>query len=113
MSRAAHLARRLVAVEQKRDGRRLAHTYRLTDGRTVRLSTLDMLRTLMDGLALNGKEPPEPPPVARDMAQLPPDDSMMGATMRAVAVEWCEAYDEGRLVVFHPEDDEDDEAAHG
>ncbi|MGW0632106.1 hypothetical protein [Streptomyces sp. NPDC002758] len=111
MNRAAHLARRLAAVEQKRDGRRLMHTYRLADGRTVRLSTLDMLHTLKAGLVLNGKEPPEPPPVARDMAQLPPDDSMMGATKRAVAVEWCEAYDEGRPVTFHPDDDQDDEAA--
>jgi hypothetical protein len=106
VSRAAHLARRLVAVEQKRDGRRLAHTYRLTDGRTVSLSTLDMLRTLMTGLALNGKEPPEPPPIVRDMAQLPPDDSMMGRSMRAVAAEWAQAYDEGRLVALYGAEEE-------
>ncbi|MFP8904806.1 hypothetical protein [Streptomyces atacamensis] len=101
MNRAAHLARRLIAVEEKRDRRRLARPYRLTDGRTVRLSTLDMLRAFGDGLALDGQLPPEPPPVVRDMAQLPPDSSTVGASMRAVAVEWCAAYDEGRRVVLH------------
>ncbi|MFI9466807.1 hypothetical protein ACIHBQ_04950 [Streptomyces sp. NPDC052492] len=122
MSRAAALARRLAAVEEKRNGRHLRHPYRLTDGRTVRLSTFDMLGTLMDGLALeyaerHGHAPPEydgapepppehettpePPPVARDMALLPPDESMMGRSMRAVAAEWCQAYDEGRLVALH------------
>ncbi|MGW0626058.1 hypothetical protein [Streptomyces sp. NPDC002758] len=99
----ATLGRRLADVEQKRNGRRLMHPYRLADGRTVHLSTLDMLRTFMAGLALNGKEPPEPPPVARDMALLPPDadTSMMGRSMQAVAVEWCEAYDEGRPVALY------------
>ncbi len=103
MNRAANLARRLTAVEQQRDRRRLAHTYRLTDGRTVRLSTLAMLRTFTAGLALNGKEPPEPPPAARDMALLAPDadTSMIGRGMRAVAAEWCQAYDEGRLVALY------------
>ena len=98
------LARRLAAIEQQRDRRRLAHTYRLADGRTVRLSTLDMLRTFTIGLALHGQEPTAPPPTARDLAQLPPDadTSMIGRSMRAVAVEWCEAYDEGRPVTLHP-----------
>ncbi|MGI5512754.1 hypothetical protein [Streptomyces sp. CA-106131] len=97
----ATLARRLADVEQKRNGRRLMHPYRLTDGRTVHLSSLDMLRTLMAGLAIDGQEPPEPPTVARDMALLPPDDSMMGATMRAAAAEWCAAYDERRPVALY------------
>lgn len=103
MNRAANLARRLAAVEQQRDRRRLAHTYRLADGRTVRLSTLAMLRTFTAGLALNGKQPPEPPPTARDMAQLLPDTdtSMIGRSMRTVAAEWCQAYDEGRLVALY------------
>ncbi|KFG75655.1 hypothetical protein [Streptomyces mutabilis] len=103
MNRAANLARRLAAVEQQRDRRRLAHTYRLADGRTVRLSTLAMLRTFTAGLALNGKQPTEPPPTARDMAQLLPDadTSMIGRSMRAVAAEWCQAYDEGRLVALY------------
>ncbi|MFJ7587163.1 hypothetical protein ACIQZO_07150 [Streptomyces sp. NPDC097617] len=104
MSRSAPLSRRLGAVEQKRDGRRLMHPHRLTDGRTVRLSTLDILGALQDGLALHGQHVTEPPSdVVRTLAMLDPDDdtSMMGRLTRAVAVEWCAAYDEGRTVALY------------
>ncbi|MEV5124299.1 hypothetical protein AB0K49_16140 [Streptomyces decoyicus] len=105
------LARRLVAVEEQRDSRRLMHTYRLTDGRTVRLSILDVLGSLHDGFALHGQHPAEPPPdIVRSLALLAPDehDSMMGRTVRAVAAEWCAAYDEHRPVSLY-----DDEGADG
>lgn len=110
MSRTTPLARRLIAVEQKRDGRRLMHAYRLTDGRTVRLSTLDILRAVHDGLRMHGQHVTEPPSdVVRSLAMLDPDDhtSMMGRTTRGVAAEWCAAYDEGRPVALY------DDAADG
>ncbi|MFE6742324.1 hypothetical protein [Streptomyces tubercidicus] len=102
------LARRLHAVEKMRDGRRLMHTYRLTDGRTVRLSTLDVLDALHNGFAMHGQHPAEPPPdIVRTLALLDPDehDSMMGRTVRAIATEWCAAYDEHRPVALYDEDD--------
>ncbi|MFE3635814.1 hypothetical protein [Streptomyces sp. NPDC059168] len=108
------LARRLLAVEQKRDGRRLMHAHRLTDGRTVRLSTLDVLSVVHDGFALHGEHVAEPPPgIVRTLALLDPDadTSMMGRTIRAVAAEWCAAYDEHRPVTLHS--DADDEGADG
>lgn len=108
------LARRLVAVEKQRDGRRLIHTYRLTDGRTVRLSMLDVLGAVHDGLTMHGQHVTEPPPdVVRSLALLDPDDdtSMMGRATRAVAAEWCAAYDEGRPVTLH--NAEGDEEADG
>lgn len=98
--------RRLLAVENKRDGRRLMHTHRLTDGRTVRLSTLDVLGAVHDGLALDGQHVTEPPPtLVRTLARLDPEDdtSMMGRLTRAIAVEWCAAYDQGRTVALHGE----------
>jgi hypothetical protein len=108
------LAGRLAAVEKIRDGRRLMRTYRLPDGRTVRVSTLDALRMTMDGLRLeysgrHDTEPPavpEPPPVARTMAQLPPDadKSVVGDLMQRVATEWCHAYDEHRPLTFNAQE---------
>ncbi|WP_155059736.1 hypothetical protein [Streptomyces blattellae] len=114
MSRTPPLARRLLAVEKRRDGRRLMHSHRLTDGRTVRLSTLDVLGAVHDGLALHGQHVTEPPPdIVRTLAMLDPDDdtSMMGRTIRAVAAEWCAAHDEHRPVSLHSA--EDDEGADG
>jgi hypothetical protein len=105
------LARRLAAVEKRRDDRHLMHTYRLADGRTVRLSLLDVLGALSDGVTLHGQHVTEPPPdIVRTLALLDPSDdpSMMGRTIRAVAVEWCAAYDHGRPVAL-----DDDEGAHG
>ncbi|MFB6620332.1 hypothetical protein ACIGFK_07445 [Streptomyces sp. NPDC085524] len=104
MSRPTSLTRRLHAVEQRRDGRRLVHPYRLADGSAVRLSTLDVLAALRDGLALHGTHVTAPPsPVVRSLAALDPadDTSMMGRTVRAVAAEWCAAYAEGRPVALH------------
>ncbi|KIZ15048.1 hypothetical protein [Streptomyces natalensis] len=104
MSRADPLSRRLVAVEKQRDGRRLMHTHHLTDGRTVRLPTLDVLDVLHDGLALGGQHVTEPPPtLVRTLAQLDAehDTSMMGRLTRAVAAEWCAAYDQGRPVALY------------
>lgn len=104
MSRTDPLTRRLSAVENKRDSRRLIHTRRLTDGRTVRLSTLDALGAVHDGLALDGQHVTEPPPpIVRTLAQLDPEDdtSMMGRLTRAIAAEWCAAYDQGRPVALH------------
>lgn len=106
--RSTPLARRLLAVEKQRDGRRLMHAYRLTDGRTVRLSTLDVLGALQEGFALHGEHVTEPPPaVVRTLALLDPDadTSMMGRTVRGVAAEWCTAYDEGRPVALYAADD--------
>lgn len=99
MSRADHLARRLAAVEQKRDARRLMHTYRLTDGRTARLSLLDAAALVGNAYALDTTAPPpKPPAVARALAQQDPadDPSPWGALGRAAAAEWCAAFDEGR-----------------
>ncbi|MFK0297417.1 hypothetical protein ACIQU6_44120 [Streptomyces sp. NPDC090442] len=104
MSRADPLSRRLVAIEKQRDGRRMMHTHRLADGRTVRLSTLDVLDAVHDGLALDGQHVTEPPPpIVRTLAQLAPEDdtSMMGRLTRAVAAEWCAAYDQGRPVTLY------------
>ncbi|GHA19680.1 hypothetical protein ACFOOM_10065 [Streptomyces echinoruber] len=98
------LVRRLLAVEKQRDGRRLMHAHHLTDGRTVRLSTLDVLSALHTGLALHDQHVTEPPPdIVRTLALLAPDDdtSMMGRTIRSVAAEWCAAYDEHRPVALH------------
>ncbi len=100
------LTRRVLTVENKRDGRRLMHTHHLTDGRMVRLSTLDVLGAVHDGLALDGQHVTEPPPpLVRTLAQLTPegDTSMMGGLTRAIAAEWCAAYDEGRPVALHGE----------
>ncbi|MFH8343766.1 hypothetical protein [Streptomyces sp. NPDC018045] len=110
MSRPTPLARRLVAIEKQRDSRRLMHAHRLTDGRTVRLSTLDVLEALHDGLALHGHHVTEPPSdVVRCLALLAPDDdtSMMGRLTRSVAAEWCAAYDEGRAVSLHDGEEAD------
>ncbi|WP_367433321.1 hypothetical protein [Streptomyces celluloflavus] len=107
MSRPTPLARRLSAVEKQRDGRRLMHTYRLTDGRTVRLSLLDVLGAVHEGLALHGQHVTEPPSdVVRYLSLLDPGDdtSMMGRTTRAVAAEWCAAYDEHRPVSLHSDE---------
>jgi hypothetical protein len=103
------LARRLSTVEKQRDSRRLMRTYRLTDGRTVRLSTLDVLGALGAGLALHDQQLTEPPPdIVRTLARLDPgdDSSVMGRTTQAVAAEWCAAYDEHRPVALY-----DDEGA--
>lgn len=105
------LSRRLLAVEKRRDGRRLMHAHRLTDGRTVRLSTLDILGALYDGLALHGEHVTEPPPdIVRTLALLDPDDdtSMMGRTIRGVAAEWCAAYDEHRSVALYDDEGADE-----
>ncbi|MFI5805792.1 hypothetical protein [Streptomyces sp. NPDC051561] len=109
MTRTTPLTRRLLAVEKTRDGRRLMHAHRLTDGRTVHLSTLDVLAALQDGLALQGERVTEPPPdIARTLALLDPDDdtSMLGSTVHAVAAEWCAAYDEHRAVTLYDDADE-------
>ncbi|MDH2393353.1 hypothetical protein QCN29_32235 [Streptomyces sp. HNM0663] len=103
------LARRLLAVEQKRDSRRLMHAHRLTDGRTVSLSTLDVLDALQEGFALHGEHVTEEPPgIVRTLALLDPDadTSMMGRTVRSVAAEWCAAYDEHRPVALYDDDTE-------
>jgi hypothetical protein len=103
------LAGRLAAVEQVRDSRRLMHPYRTKDGRTVRVSSLDVLRMVNDGLrmeydARHDAEPapaPEPPPVARTVATLDPDNnSMLLDLMWHVATEWCDAYDEHRPFTY-------------
>ncbi|MEU3277293.1 hypothetical protein [Streptomyces antibioticus] len=110
------LARRLLAVEQKRDGRRFMHAHRLTDGRTVRLSTLDVLDALHTGLALHGEHVAEvPPDIVRTLALLDPDadTSMWGRTVRSVAAEWCAAYDEHRPVALYADDDPAPEGADG
>ncbi|MEC3992258.1 hypothetical protein VSR01_01330 [Actinacidiphila sp. DG2A-62] len=103
------LADRLAAVEKIRDSRRMMHTVRLADGRTARVSLLDMLIMLNDGLALDYSarhdteaaeqaEAPEPPQVARVVAAADPSSnpSVMFDLMRWVAREWCDAYDEHR-----------------
>ncbi|MFI6471501.1 hypothetical protein ACIBL5_14805 [Streptomyces sp. NPDC050516] len=103
MNRPRPLARRLSAIEKQRDTRHLMHAHRLTDGRTVRLSSLDMLDALHDGLALDGEHVTEPPSgLVRTMALLDPeaDPSMMGRLMLGVAAEWCAAYDEERPVAL-------------
>ncbi|MFD8610534.1 hypothetical protein [Streptomyces sp. NPDC059631] len=113
--RSTPLARRLLIIEKQRDGRRLMHAYRLTDGRTVRLSTLDILDALYTGLALHGEHVTDPPPgIVRTLALLDPDDdtSMMGRTVRGVAAEWCTAYDERRPVALYAAGD-DPEGADG
>ncbi|MFK0296709.1 hypothetical protein ACIQU6_40415 [Streptomyces sp. NPDC090442] len=104
MSRPNPLSRRLLAVENNRDDRRLMHTHRLTDGRTVRLSTLDVLDAVHDGLTLDGQHVTEPPPpLVRTLAQLDPehDTSMMARLTRAVAAQWCAAHDQGRPVTLY------------
>ncbi|MEV0438970.1 hypothetical protein AB0I84_09400 [Streptomyces spectabilis] len=114
MMRRRPFARRLHAVEKQRDGRRLIHAHRLTDGRTVRLSTLDVLAAVHDGLALDGQHPAEPPPdIVRTLALLDPeaDPSVFGRLTRGVAAEWCAAHDEQRPVnLHHNQDDQGDEA---
>ncbi|KPC91907.1 hypothetical protein [Streptomyces albus] len=103
------LARRLLAVEKRSDGRRLMHAHRLTDGRTVRLSTLDVLGAVHDGFALHGEHVTEPPPgIVRTLALLDPDDdtSVWGRTVRGVAAEWCAAYDGHRPMALYVADDD-------
>lgn len=110
------LARRLGAVEKQRDGRRLMHTYRLTDGCTVRLSALDVLGTVSEGLALHGQHVTEPPPdIVRTLARLDPGDdpSVTGRTTQAVAAEWCAAYDEHRSVTLYDTPEEAESGSEG
>lgn len=98
------LAGRLDAIEKTRDARRLMHPYRLADGSTARLSTLDVLDALRDALALNYAERHDhdpaapvdaPPAITRTLARVDTDSdqSMFGRLVQQASAAWCDAYD--------------------